>query len=302
MSDFDMRETNQALKETDEIECARLAEIKKIRKATNKQVQILCAHQQPIVKFQLLVLTLCSLFDDFANKITVAAKGICQDSVETVFECITDVVNSKHFILNLVKTKRDGSCGWRSVISLVLKVIHKIDIPFDYQDYYKFIIDIKFMYVDFINLLIRDSLLNKSTFLEGCNLVDRIYENMDDYVNELLKFDYMLTEFELQYLLHMLSTIYPEDFAYVNVILYNVSANVSFNVNPYLCMFTAKQDFAINPLNDVERAKQPTLVLYNGHYSPFVYHFNEQDDTVLMLHITHDMQHGHDIIHTDIPN
>ena len=112
----------------------------------------------------------------------------------------------------------------------------------------------------------------------------------------------MLTEFELQYLLHMLSTIYPEDFAYVNVILYNVSANVSFNVNPCLCMFTAKQDFAINRLNEDERAKQPTLVLYNGHYSPFIYHFNKQDDTLLMLHIIHDMQHGHYIIHTDIPN
>ena len=164
-------------------------------------------------------------------------------------------------------TRGDGSCGFRALLSTILNTIYNIIIPKDYSEFYKRIIDLKLIYINFIKLLFTTGKISKREYLVNCHFDNQIYINFEDYCDALLEYDYMLSEYELRYFINMISTAYPQQFSYVNFII--CTAKATNNV-PMLCTITNDAYYNIIEFDPYIRSTQPTIILYNGHFSQVI--------------------------------
>ena len=163
-------------------------------------------------------------------------------------------------------TRGDGSCGFRALLSTILNTIYNIIIPKDYSEFYKRIIDLKLIYINFIKLLFTTGKISKREYLVNCHFDNQIYINFEVYCDALLEYDYMLSEYELRYFINMISTAYPQ-FSYVNFII--CTAKATNNV-PMLCTITNDAYYNIIDFNPYIRSTHPTIILYNGHFSQVI--------------------------------
>jgi len=163
-------------------------------------------------------------------------------------------------------TRGDGSCGFRALLSTILNTIYNIIIPKDYSDFYKRIIDLKLIYINFIKLLFTTGKISEREYLVHCHFDNQIYRNFEVYCDALLEYDYMLSEYELQYFINMISTAYPQ-FSYVNFIICTAKAT---NNEPVLCTITNDACYNIIEFDPYIRSTYPTIILYNGHFSQVI--------------------------------
>ena len=182
------------------------------------------------------------------------------ENVEIVFDkkqsktSATDIT-----LISTIPTVADGSCGWRSVLTIIIHSIYSVYIPQHHHDFYKFIVIFKLIFYNYIVLLINSQHLGLSEFLSSVKCDDVNYATLDEYFTALLRFDYQLTLYELdKFVLFMGQTKYKQ-FEYINVLECYEQTSHRVVRSVY---FTKNDD------EKYDITKFPIIYLLNNHYTP----------------------------------
>lgn len=234
--------------------------IKDAAKETNKFTTSHCEGFMRLTTLFLLIAKFGEVVSNLYNDI-VSTYGEQYKEEIKIQKCKTKTEQIVH--VKCLSTKGDGSCGWRSILTIIMKEICGQNIPKDYVDFYKYIVLFKLSYYAFIRLIINSSNMEMSDVLSGLSGFGKKYVSLDEYFTDLMMYDYQLTLYEIELVIRFLHNVYDGDtFKCINVLL--CCSNTKSKIYRLLCSTCRDIPSPIELLN------YPTILLYNGHWEPVV--------------------------------
>jgi len=161
-------------------------------------------------------------------------------------------------LISTIPTVGNGSCGWRSLLTIIIHSIYGVYIPQHHDDFYKFIVQFKIILYNYIVLLINSQHLEISEFLSSVK-IDVNYTTLDEYFTALMRYDYQLTLFELEKFVLFMGQSEYKQFKYINVLL----CCIATGGNVVRSVYSTKHD---DEAYDI--TKYPIIYLLNGHWTP----------------------------------
>ncbi len=161
-------------------------------------------------------------------------------------------------LISTIPTVGNGSCGWRSLLTIIINSIYGVYIPQHHDDFYKFIVQFKIILYNYIVLLINSQHLEISEFLSNVK-IDVNYTTLDEYFTALMRYDYQLTLFELEKFVLFIGQSEYKQFKYINVLL----CCIATGGNVVRSVYSTKHD---DEAYDI--TKYPIIYLLNGHWTP----------------------------------
>ena len=208
-------------------------------------------------------------------------------SKTTTSEIISYEINTsspKKYDIFCVKTVANGSCGWRTLLTLIIYINCNIIINTDCTDFYKFIVVFKMIFYKFIKktlcVLDKEKTDKEKTdkFLAGVRYKIH-FKTLDEYYSALMNYNYKLTQYEVNiFMLFMNQTIYRQAFQYLSVLILNKDNTIT-NMLHYLTDDKMSDEYT--PPQDLRQ--YPTILLKteaddNDHWSCVLPIGNQDND------------------------
>ena len=240
--------------------------------------------------------TTLGFYGDISTEIYILIMSIIETlkvSKTKTSEIISYEINTsspKKYEIFCVKTVANGSCGWRTLLTLIIYMNCNIIINTDCTDFYKFIVVFKMIFYKFIKTLCVLDKEKTDKFLAEVRYKIH-FKTLDEYYSALMNYNYKLTQYEVKiFMLFMNQTIiYRQAFQYMSVFILNKDNTIS-NMLHYLTDDKMSDEYT--PPQDLR--KYPSILLKteaddNDHWScvlPIGKQYNdctEQENTIPIL-------------------